>query len=226
MRIEIDKIRVGERRREDFGDIAGLAESIRQYGLLHPIVVDDEMNLVAGERRLRACQSLGWNDIEASPLGLLTDAERREIELEENEKRKDLTPYERAKNMVARVEAAAEVLRDETDSLPNLGNESKRQRGGQQKADAEKRIAERIAVPQQSINRAKHHVETADAFPFMQSPAWKQGNVLLARDQLARLPEEERPLAAALVARFAGDAGPAPSPHGGRHPRALNARHA
>ena len=56
----VDKIRVGERHRKDMGDIAGLAASMAELRLLHPIVVRPDGTLIAGERRLRAGQLLGW----------------------------------------------------------------------------------------------------------------------------------------------------------------------
>jgi hypothetical protein len=61
--LPIDQIRVGERHRHDLGDIAGLAESIEDIGLLHPITVDEQGRLLAGARRLAACKRLGWKDI-------------------------------------------------------------------------------------------------------------------------------------------------------------------
>ncbi len=45
-----------------------LAESIREYGLIQPIVVrrmNDHYELIAGERRLRACKRCGWREIDA-----------------------------------------------------------------------------------------------------------------------------------------------------------------
>ena len=74
---DIKDIVVGERRREDLGDVTALAKSIQQYGLLQPIVVDAAMNLVAGERRLSACLSLGWERIEVQQLGDLSMQELR-----------------------------------------------------------------------------------------------------------------------------------------------------
>jgi ParB family chromosome partitioning protein len=54
------------RREMEQTQIAELAESIRQEGLLQPVVVrqiGDKYQLVAGERRWRACQSLGMKTI-------------------------------------------------------------------------------------------------------------------------------------------------------------------
>jgi ParB-like chromosome segregation protein Spo0J len=56
--IKIDAIRVGRRHRRDMGDLAGLADSIRQEGLLQPVGVTDRLELVFGERRLLACRDI------------------------------------------------------------------------------------------------------------------------------------------------------------------------
>ena len=52
--VKVTDIIVGERYRKDLGDIAALAASIQQVGLLQPIVVKPDMQLVAGRRRLEA----------------------------------------------------------------------------------------------------------------------------------------------------------------------------
>jgi ParB family chromosome partitioning protein len=51
------------RHRRDLGDIAGLAESIGDIGLLHATTVDQHGNLLAGRRRLEAVRKLGWTSI-------------------------------------------------------------------------------------------------------------------------------------------------------------------
>jgi len=61
--MEIADIKVGERIRDDMGDIEGLAESIEDLGLLNPVTVDEDGRLLAGARRLTACKRLGWKDI-------------------------------------------------------------------------------------------------------------------------------------------------------------------
>jgi hypothetical protein len=58
----IDQIIVGPRFRKDLGDLASLAASIDELGLLQPIVVRPDGILIAGERRLRAAQLLGWTE--------------------------------------------------------------------------------------------------------------------------------------------------------------------
>jgi ParB/RepB/Spo0J family partition protein len=87
----IAKIRVGARHRRDMGDIAGLARSIAELGLLHPVVVRPDGRLIAGERRLRACRQLGWTEI---PVTVVDLAEITRGELAENADRKDFLPSE------------------------------------------------------------------------------------------------------------------------------------
>ena len=52
----ISAITIGVRHRRDLGDIAGLATSIAKIGLLNPITVDENGRLLAGARRLAACE--------------------------------------------------------------------------------------------------------------------------------------------------------------------------
>lgn len=81
-----------ERQRRELMDIEVLADSIRRLGLIHPIVVTrDELELVAGERRLAACTRLGWLSIAVQYVDELEPAKLRAIELEENIKRQDIT---------------------------------------------------------------------------------------------------------------------------------------
>ena len=61
----IDQIKVATRHRQDLGDIAALAESVRKLGLLQPIGIGRDRNFIFGEHRLRACQYLGLDTIQA-----------------------------------------------------------------------------------------------------------------------------------------------------------------
>ena len=89
--VELSKIIVKDRARVDFGMVAELAESIRKHGLFCPIILDEDNNLIAGERRLRAVSLLKWETIPIIFKESLTSLEKIEIELEENLRRKNLT---------------------------------------------------------------------------------------------------------------------------------------
>lgn len=104
---------------------------------------------------------LGWSEIDVRMLDDLSDAERRAIELEENIRRKDLNEYERSKALVHLVETAAEVVKDNAELLPKSGSNS---RGRPVDPTSDKRIAEVIGVPNQSINQARQHVAAVEAF--------------------------------------------------------------
>ena len=89
--MKISEIKIGKRHRRDLGDIATLAKSIQETGLLHPIVVTPMGELIAGRRRLEALKSLGW---EETPVNVVDLDEIVEGEFAENIIRKDFTPSE------------------------------------------------------------------------------------------------------------------------------------
>lgn len=91
--INLDAIKVDRagRQRSDVNDVDSLKDSIRRLGLIHPIVITRNMALVAGERRLAACKSLGWENIPAQYTDEIDHNTLFAIELEENVKRKDLS---------------------------------------------------------------------------------------------------------------------------------------
>ena len=64
--VPVSSVKIGDRHRKDLGDIEALAASIRDLGLLHPIVIAADGLLLAGERRLAACKLLGWATIPAT----------------------------------------------------------------------------------------------------------------------------------------------------------------
>lgn len=72
--LDIADIKIGDRYRKDVGDIEALAASIKKQGLLQPIGINENNELVFGERRLRAFQSLGWTRI---PVRLLHHKRRK-----------------------------------------------------------------------------------------------------------------------------------------------------
>lgn len=91
--LKISDIKVGHRHRKDMGDLKSLGDSIRRDGLLQPIGVTEKLELVFGERRLRA-----HKDILKSKTILARVVDVTSIiagEYAENEIRKDFTPSER-----------------------------------------------------------------------------------------------------------------------------------
>lgn len=70
MKLKISNIVIGKRYRKDLGNISLLAESIQEVGLLHPVVIDDNSHLIAGQRRIESCKLLGWIEIDVTVVSL------------------------------------------------------------------------------------------------------------------------------------------------------------
>lgn len=90
------KIKINDeipRLREELGEIEELAESIREYGQLQPIIINRNMELIAGGRRLAACLIAGI-DIQVCFNDAIEPTLMREMEIEENIRRKQFTPAE------------------------------------------------------------------------------------------------------------------------------------
>lgn len=98
----IARIKVGKRLRP-LGDVATLAESMRQIGQLNPINILPDGTLVAGYHRLEAARLLGWDTIRAIVVEMdEVDAELAEID--ENLRRSNLTVLEESEHLLRREE--------------------------------------------------------------------------------------------------------------------------
>ncbi|MFZ7759892.1 ParB N-terminal domain-containing protein [Bacillus thuringiensis] len=95
MLIDIQKIKVSYRIRKEFGNIEELANDIKENGLINPPVVTPEHELIAGERRLRACKHLNYQQIEVRVMSVRDYEHKLKIEIGENEHRKEFTFSER-----------------------------------------------------------------------------------------------------------------------------------
>ena len=109
--IEVDKIRENPLQpRRDFNEIElkSLADSIREHGILQPLIVtkiEEEIpsgikvsyELVAGERRLKAAEMSGLNFVPAIIRQKTEDKEKLELALVENIQRADLNAIEKAR---------------------------------------------------------------------------------------------------------------------------------
>jgi hypothetical protein len=87
----ISTIKIGQRHRQELGNIDELARSIAEVGLLHRVVITPDGTLIAGQRRLAACRKLGWQNI---PVHVLDMAEIARGEFAENAFRKTFLPTE------------------------------------------------------------------------------------------------------------------------------------
>lgn len=105
IRLAPDSIIVGSRMRQDYGDLDELALSIAEQGLIHPLTIDKDRNLIAGGRRFAAITTKLPTD---HPLRLgipcyvkdcAGKVHLRMMELEENLRRKEMDWKERVKSI-------------------------------------------------------------------------------------------------------------------------------
>ncbi|MFX4262965.1 ParB/RepB/Spo0J family partition protein [Pelotomaculum propionicicum] len=102
LEIDIDAIKPAQRQARQLFDqdkLDGLADSIKEHGVIQPVLVrklaDGGYELIAGERRWRACKSLGLKTI-AAFVKDCPDLEAAAASLIENIQREDLNPLEEA----------------------------------------------------------------------------------------------------------------------------------
>jgi ParB/RepB/Spo0J family partition protein len=150
----ISSIVVGRRHRRDLGDVDGLAASIAELDLLHPVVVTPDNKLIAGERRLEACKVLGWSQVPVTVVAL--DAIARG-EFAENTQRKDFTLSE----AVAIKRALEPLERAEAKQRMRAGKPSEKFSEG----NALDKIAAVVGKHRTTIAKAEAIVDAAEAEP-------------------------------------------------------------
>ena len=102
--LPVDKIRPNpDQPRKALGDLRELADSIREKGVLEPLLVrfvprEDTYYIISGERRYHAARAAGLREIPCIEK-IADDAETLELALVENLQRKDLTPFEEAEGL-------------------------------------------------------------------------------------------------------------------------------
>jgi len=183
---------------------------------LDPIVVTDDLILVAGARRLEAAKRLGLAMIEVRRVGDLTEQERHIIEVEENLKRKNLTPVELSQSTVVRAKAVGEHLREQAETqaaqgaAPMYGADVITTTGAspepegkqspvdrvptsgrvyQKKPDSQKNVAAEIGMAQSKMSDAQRHVEAVQRYPELGVPDVSRREAL----RLARAWDAMRP---------------------------------
>jgi ParB family transcriptional regulator, chromosome partitioning protein len=111
------------RRNFSEAELGELAASIRQHGMIQPIVVrpvrgaHDRYEIIAGERRWRAAQAAGLHEVPIVPLDV-SDGDALELAIIENVQREDLNPIEEAQGYHA---LANEFKRSQEDIAKIVG---------------------------------------------------------------------------------------------------------
>jgi len=138
VKVEIDNLVIlGNSRQDDSEVIDSIAESIKNNGLIYPIIISTDNHLIAGHHRTAALKKLGITDVEAIrlPFEYKSD-ECRLISLTENLERKELTRLEKAFAIFETVQIFSRIR-------PDIQNSSNISRG---KAEllADQKIAQQV----------------------------------------------------------------------------------
>lgn len=197
MLIDITKVKTENRIRKDFGNIQELADDIRQNGLINPPVViaetDGTFTLLAGERRLRAMKSLGYRQVEVRTWGSLTDEQKLNIEISENEVRKDFSKAERVE-YARRLEKIESVKAKERQAT-STGGVNPQLVQNFAEADTNKTrniVAEKLGIGSgETYRKEKYIVDNADTLTPEDFADWDEGKLstnkayLKIKEQLA-----------------------------------------
>lgn len=161
MMVDIEKIIVKDRIRKDLGDIQELADDIKANGLINPPVVNKEYHLLAGERRLTACKSLGWKQIEVRMMDTKDEEHDFEIEVSENESRKDFSRVEREEIYTRRVKRRLE-------SGSPIGLNSN---------EVERQVAKYLGTSRTNMQREQQIVDNKDLLTPEDFADWDEGRL-------------------------------------------------
>jgi ParB-like chromosome segregation protein Spo0J len=192
--IPIADIDIGARYRTDpTKDLDTLADSIDELGLLHPIVLTADHRLVAGQRRILACQKLGYDQIEAHILGDLTDADVLLGEHDENICRQPFTTGEARKLWNQRKALLAPVAEEHKQANLKQGTAKTPNRNDTGSGDTRDLAAKGTGKSGKTLENVEKIAAIAadDSLPDVVRE--------LATDTLAAVEADEKPAAPALA---------------------------
>lgn len=201
--VPVGSIKVANRIRKEFGDIESLAADIKENGLINPVTLTPDGKLLAGERRLRAVKSLGWENVDARVIENTDDVQQLRIEISENDNRKEFTFSERQRiiellHEIYDREARARQL----SGLKHVGNgDSSSAQCCTNERTAEK-IADAVGLGTRTLQKAEYVADHAtpemiaalDAEQLSINAAYKQ-----LKEQAKKAAEENESLARELA---------------------------
>jgi ParB family chromosome partitioning protein len=129
--VAIDKIRLPQKQPRKYFDpekLNKLVKSVQEHGILQPLLVrpvNDEYELVAGERRLRAATAAGLTEVPIITKEL-SDFQSLQIALLENLQREDLNPVEETEGILELLSIELDVNKGEISSILNQAANAKK----------------------------------------------------------------------------------------------------
>jgi len=163
-KVSIDSIKVAGRIRKEITKIDELAEDIKRNGLLNPVTVmtvDGGYQLLAGLRRLKSAQMLGWTEIAVSVVSPADAEAALMIEISENEQREPFTYSE--KMDYAKLFEDIEQMKAKERMLAGKSLESSTPMDGRPQGNSTSRdaIGSKIGMSGRQYERAKYIADNA-----------------------------------------------------------------
>jgi hypothetical protein len=151
------------------GDLRPLIDSIERHGLLHPIVISEDNQLICGRRRIAAYIQLGRTEIEVNLISI-AKSDFAEAEADENVKRKDFT-----------VEEIAEIdlfyrEKEEADAKERQKRKPKSDSvcvGNFPRQRSREKIAERVGVSDRTLEKIRTIKEASTECDYTKG-IWKE----------------------------------------------------
>lgn len=202
MLIPITKIQVRDRIRKDFGNIEELAKDIEQNGLINPPVVNKEYTLLAGERRLRACRMLGWEQIPVTMMDTRDAEHELNIEISENDCRKDFSKAERVDYMYRLMRIEKEKARERQGERTDIQQKFAESDKGQ----ARDKTAAAFGVSGETMRKEMQILENKDLLTPEDFTDWDEGRLSTnkafqrVKAELERVKQEKAGASEALAA--------------------------
>lgn len=195
---KIADIKVTQRIRKEVTMIDELAANIQRIGLINPITVmqgdSGELRLLAGLRRLRAVQSIGWTEIDINTVAPADAEEALLIEINENEQRESFTFSEKVDfaRLLEEIEQAKAKERMSLGGKGGIDQEGCVARRNLPATRASDAIGEKIGMGGRTYERARHIRDNApqeviDRLDNGESSIYKEYNALRAINK----PEDE-----------------------------------
>ena len=131
--------------------------------MLHPVVVDEELRLIAGQRRLEACRLLGWPDV---PVRVIPLEDTLRGEFDENAVRKDFTPSEKYVITSAKEEGERRAAKQRM--LAGKKQPSAMLAGG--KGETRDKVAKAAGTGHTTMKKIREVCEAAEAEPEKYQP--------------------------------------------------------
>jgi N6-adenosine-specific RNA methylase IME4 len=160
--LPLASIRVGKRHRRDMGDIAGLARTMAELGLLQPIGIRPDNKLIWGERRLRAAEMLGWTDIPVTVIDLKAVVRGEYVE---NTYHKPFTLSEAVAIKRALEPLEKEAAKERQREGGRLGGKGSGKLPEASKGEAADKAAKATGMARRTLEKAEAIVDAAEADP-------------------------------------------------------------